>query len=57
MKKDIKFHTDREVMLKEFPNKFFVKHWDDAKETDYIVIENKKYYIDYKNRIVENVAH
>ena len=50
--KDIEFHTDREVALKEFPNKFFAKHWDDDRNTDYIIIENKKYYIDYKNGCV-----
>jgi len=52
--KDIKllFHNDQAVMLKEFPNKFFVKHWDNVRKTDYIIIENKKYYLDdlLKNR-------
>jgi len=46
--KDIKllFHNDQAVMLKEFPNKFFVKHWDDVKKIVYIIVENKKYNLD-----------
>ena len=39
------FHNDQAVMLKEFPNKFFNKHWDDIKKTDYIIVENKKNYL------------
>ena len=46
--KDMKllFHNDQAVMLKEFPNKLFVKHWDDVKKIVYIIVENKKYNLD-----------
>jgi len=40
------FHNDQAVMLKEFPNKLFVKHWDDVKKIVYIIVENKKYNLD-----------
>ena len=45
--KDIKllFHNDQAVMLKEFPNKFFVKHWDDVKKTDYIIVETYNFLL------------
>lgn len=42
---NILFHNDQAVMLKEFPNKFFIKHWDNIIKTDYIIVENQKYYL------------
>lgn len=55
--KDIKllFHNDQAVMLKEnkeLPHRYFEKHWDDIKKECYIIVENKKYYLDdlLKNR-------
>jgi hypothetical protein len=46
-------HSDRLVAVEEFPNKIFEKHWDDLNKIEYIIIENKKYYIYYPLRLSE----
>lgn len=46
-------HSDRFVAVKEFPNKIFEKHWDDLHKIEYVMIENKKYYIYYPLRLSE----
>ena len=45
-KMKILFHNDQAIMLKNFPNKFFIKHRDNIKKDCYIIVESKKYYLE-----------
>ena len=40
-------HSEGFVSVKEFPNELFEKKLDNLHKIEYIIIENKKYYIHY----------